>query len=397
MKKNKLIVIIILVIGAVTLSWITFVKKKENRIELASVKPVFGSISKTVMATGTLQPVDTVVVGAQVSGIIKKVYVDFNSVVKKGQLLAELDPVVLQSQQQQMLANLNLAKANLDYQRANYNREQRLFDQAVIAKAEMETATNQYQVAEDNVVSSESQLKAADKNLSFTRIYSPIDGTVLSRNISAGQTVAASFNTPTLFSIANDLTNMQVRASVDEADIGNVKKGEDANFTVDAYPDEIFNGKVEEVRLEPTTSANVVTYTTIIDANNSRLMLKPGMTANINITTQQQDHVILIPLSALHFQPDPALFHHYHLIPLHDSTQSEKNTANVWVQQSDTLIEKQIRTGLSNDINIAVLSGLDPTDMVITAINNRNTTEVTKKPEKSPFMPATRSNNNNRR
>jgi len=396
MKKNKLIVLLISVIGVVALSWITIFKKKDNRIELAIIKPAYGSISKTVMATGTLQPVDTVVVGAQVSGIIKKVYVDFNSVVKKGQLLAELDPVVLQSQQQQMLANLNLAKANLDYQRENYNREQRLFDQAVIAKAEMETATNQYRVAEDNVVSSESQLKAADKNLSFTRIYSPIDGTVLSRNISAGQTVAASFNTPTLFSIANDLTNMQVRASVDEADIGNVTKGKNASFTVDAYPDEIFNGKVEEVRLEPTTSANVVTYTTIIDANNSRLMLKPGMTANINITTQQQDHVLLIPLSALQFRPDPVLLRRYVLIPLNDSNQPKKNVAEVWVQQSDTLIEKQITTALSNDVNIAVLSGLDSTDTVITAINNRNDTKETKKQDKSPFMPARRPGNNNR-
>jgi HlyD family secretion protein len=395
MKKHKLFLVTILVVALAALSWITIFKKKGKSVDLITEMPSYGSLSKTVTATGTLQPVDTVAVGAQVSGIIKNIYVDFNSVVKKGQLLAELDPVLLSSQEHQAEANLQQAKANLEYQTANYNRQQQLYHAGAISKADMETATYQYYAARDNIKSTLSQLSAAQKNLSFTRIYSPINGTVLSRNVSAGQTVAASFNTPTLFSIANDLTHMQVRASVDEADIGSVQKGEKVSFTVDAYPNETFYGTVEEIRLEPSVSANVVTYTTIIEASNANLKLKPGMTANINIITQEQDNVLLIPQRAIQFAPDALLSKQYIIKPLTIRALTTNNQAMVWVKKGDTLVQKQITTGLSNDVQEAVLKGLRPTDAVVTGTNASKGADKSNTMERSPFMP-TRGGRNGR-
>ncbi|ANE49681.1 efflux RND transporter periplasmic adaptor subunit [Flavisolibacter tropicus] len=405
MKKHRLVVWMVLSLAVVTLSGITLFKKNENNTILLTTKPSFGSISKTVTATGTLQPVDTVAVGAQVSGTIKNIYVDFNSVVRKGQLLADLDPVLLLSQERQIAANHQQAKSNLEYQSANYYRQLELFNAGAISKADMETATYQYQAAGDNLNSNAAQLSEAQKNLSFTHIYSPIDGTVLSRNISVGQTVASSFNTPTLFSIANDLTQMQVRASVDEADIGSVQKGEKASFTVDAYPDETFYGMVQEIRLEPAVTANVVTYTTIIEVNNASRKLKPGMTANINIITQEQDHVLLVPLLATQFTPDPSQLKKYRIVPLVIHTTQQKatfnnshikssknsesgnNAADIWIEKGDTLLEKQIQTGLSNDVQQAVINGLNTGDVVVTGIRLNKGNNKANKEERSPFMP----------
>ncbi|MCU7551769.1 efflux RND transporter periplasmic adaptor subunit [Chitinophagaceae bacterium LB-8] len=413
MKKQTLIIVIISMIALAALSWIINFKEKRNLVELLTEKPSFGSLSKTVTATGTLQPVDTVAIGAQVSGTIKNIFVDFNSVVKKGQLLAELDPVLFLAQEHQIEANLQQAKANFAYQAANYNRQQQLYNAGAISKAEIETATYQYRAAQDNVNSILSQLRAAQKSLSFTRIYSPIDGTVLTRNISVGQTVAASFNTPTLFSIANDLTHMQVRASVDEADIGMVQKGQRVKFTVDAYPDEIFYGTVEEIRLEPSVTANVVTYTTIIEADNANLKLKPGMTANIDIVTQEQDNVLLIPQIATQFVPGMSLSKQFMIRPLMPGAHQQRsannksgmkagnhfsmisNQARVWVKKGDTLVQKQIITGLSNDVQEAVIKGLSPDDLVVTSINANKGPGKASTEERSPFIP-TRSSRNGR-
>ncbi|WP_353151033.1 efflux RND transporter periplasmic adaptor subunit [Chryseobacterium sp.] len=399
----------IIAIGAV---WYFFIREKEIKIQLETVKPEMGNISNSITATGTVQPVDTVAVGTQVSGIIKNIYVDFNSTVKKGQLLATLDPDLLQFQSEQYKANLQNAKSNLAYNEININRQTQLYKVGAISKADFDNATNQYNAAKAQVGSVTAQLSTANKNLSLTHIYSPIDGTVLNRNVSEGQTVASSFSTPTLFSIAKDLTKMQVRASVDEADIGNVKVGEKATFTVDAFPDETFNGQVSEVRLHPTVSSNVVNYTTIINADNSSLKLKPGMTANITIYTQELENVMKIQTAATSFRPDSLIIQKYKISSpfsngkKHEKGQwknqnkgdnmNKKDEAGVWVIAKDsTISRKKIKTGMDNDTEIQVISGLDKNDNIITGYK-----VLSKKSSggqaKSPFMPQRRGGGNNR-
>lgn len=397
----------IIAIGAV---WFFFIREKEIKIQLETVKPEMGEISNSITATGTIQPVDTVAVGTQVSGIIKNIYVDFNSTVKKGQLLATLDPDLLQFQSEQIKANLQNAKSNLAYNEININRQSQLYKVGAISKADYDVATNQYNAAKAQVGSVNAQLSTANKNLSLTNIYSPIDGTVLNRNVSEGQTVASSFSTPTLFSIAKDLTKMRVRASVDEADIGNVKVGQKATFTVDAFPDETFDGEVSEVRLHPTVSSNVVNYTTIINADNSSLKLKPGMTANITIYTQVLSNIMKIPVAATSFRPDSLVIKKYKVnSPFANGKKHEKgqwknqnkgtenkNEAAVWVIAKDsTISRKKIKTGMDNDTEIQVVSGLNKNDNIITGYK-----VLSKKSSggqvKSPFMPQRRGGGNNR-
>jgi HlyD family secretion protein len=397
----------IIAMGAV---WFFFIREKEIKIQLETVKPEMGEISNSITATGTIQPVDTVAVGTQVSGIIKNIYVDFNSTVKKGELLATLDPDLLKFQSEQYQANLQNAKSNLAYNEININRQSQLYKVGAISKADFDNATNQYNIAKAQVGTVTAQLSTANKNLSLTYIYSPIDGTVLNRNVSEGQTVASSFSTPTLFSIAKDLTKMRVRASVDEADIGNVKVGQKATFTVDAFPDETFDGQVSEVRLHPTVSSNVVNYTTIINADNSSLKLKPGMTANITIYTQVLDNVMKIPVSATSFRPDSLIIKKYKVnSPFADGKKHEKgqwkkqdkgaekkNEAAVWIIAKDsTISRKKIKTGMDNDTEIQVVSGLDKNDNIITGykvLSKKSSGGQTK----SPFMPQRRGGGNNK-
>ncbi|AZA82643.1 efflux RND transporter periplasmic adaptor subunit [Chryseobacterium lactis] len=399
----------IIMLGAV---WFFFIREKEIKIQLETVKPEMGEISNSITATGTIQPVDTVAVGTQVSGIIKSIYVDFNSTVKKGQLLATLDPDLLSFQSEQYKANLQNAKSNLAYNEININRQSQLYKVGAISKADYDLATNQYNAAKAQVGSVAAQLSTANKNLSLTNIYSPIDGTILNRNVSEGQTVASSFSTPTLFSIAKDLTKMRVRASVDEADIGNVKVGQKVSFTVDAFPDETFDGEVSEVRLHPTVSSNVVNYTTIINADNSGLKLKPGMTANITIFTQVLENVMKIPAAATSFRPDSLVVQKYKVnSPFangkkHEkgqwkkqnkrNTQNKKEEAGVWIIAKDsTISRKKIKTGMDNDTEIQVISGLDKNDNIITGYKL-----LSKKSSggqaKSPFMPQRRGGGNNK-
>ncbi|SMD02452.1 efflux RND transporter periplasmic adaptor subunit [Chryseobacterium sp. YR221] len=397
----------IIILGAV---WFFFIREKEIKIQLETVKPEMGEISNSITATGTIQPVDTVAVGTQVSGIIKNIYVDFNSTVKKGQLLATLDPDLLQFQSEQYKANLQNARSNLAYNEININRQSQLYKVGAISQADFDNATNQYNIAKAQVGSVTAQLSTANKNLSLTNIYSPIDGTILNRNVSEGQTVASSFSTPTLFSIAKDLTKMRVRASVDEADIGNVKVGQKATFTVDAFPDEIFEGQVAEVRLHPTVSSNVVNYTTIINADNSGLKLKPGMTANINIYTQIVENIMKIPAAATSFRPDSLIIQKYKISSpfandkTHEKGQrkkqnkgtDKKDEATVWVIAKDsTISRKKVKTGMDNDTEIQVISGLNTNDNIITGYK-----VLSKKSSggqaKSPFMPQRRSGGNNK-
>ncbi|KFF10679.1 efflux RND transporter periplasmic adaptor subunit [Flavobacterium hydatis] len=414
MKKSKLIIIII--IGLLLIGCIGYFifHKDNNTVELITEKSHYGDVATSVTATGKIQPVDTVAVGTQVSGTIQKVFVDFNSVVKKGQLLAQIDQSLLLAQVEQTTANLQLSRSNLSYQLSNFNRQSELYKAGGISKADYETARNQYEVARDNVNSVAAQLKSVQKSLSFTNIFSPIDGTVLSRKVSEGQTVAASLNTPTLFSIAKDLTKMQVQASVDEADVGNVKVGESASFTVDAFPDDVFKGTVIEVRLQPTISSNVVTYTTIINAPNDDLKLKPGMTANIIIYTKEVKNALLISAKAIAFQPDSTLGKQFKIRKIFlgnnsknkgsgGSYKNKTNTASlgnkpqndtvdhkkaiVWKKVGDSIIPKHIKIGLDDDVNVQVIKGITAQDEIITGVNSLKQSKNSKGADSSPFIP----------
>src|ERR1700743_2376511 len=314
MKLKVIIILLILVLAGVAVLYFWF-RKEEKPLVLTTERPRYGYISKSVTATGTVQPVDTVAVGSQVSGTIKQIYTDFNSKVKKGQLLAELDKSLFMAQVNQFKANLEVAKAALVYQKSTFDRQTLLYNTGAISKADFENSQNQYLGAKANVSSVQAQLDAAIKNLSYASIYSPVDGVVMTRNVSVGQTVAASFNTPTLFIIAKDIRKMQVQAAVSEADIGDVRQGLRATFTVDAYPDISFTGTVNQIRLEPVVSANVVTYSTLITAPNEDLKLKPGMTANIFIFTKEIDSAMLISAKALKFKPDVSMTKQYKIIP----------------------------------------------------------------------------------
>jgi HlyD family secretion protein len=426
MKKYKWMIWVGLIVVVGVIIWFWKFRKEDPKIVLDTVKPVIGSIATTITATGTIQPVDTVAVGTQVSGTIKNVYADFNSVVKKGQLLAQLDKSLLQAQVQQVDANLQQTKSTLVYQESNYNRQKQLYDVGAISKADLETALNGYNVAKDNVTSAAAQVQSAQKNLSYSDIYSPIDGTVLSRNVSEGQTVAASFSTPTLFSIAKDLTKMQVRAAIDEADIGNVKVGQRATFNVDAFPDKDFSGTVKEVRLQASVSSNVVTYVTIIDAPNDNLKLKPGMTANIILYTKEVPDALIIPAKALNFKPDSLVAKKYTVMmpdmngKKYNSNGTDKKgtkdtsaargkmkqsgdedsvkRAAVWVKQDSTLTRKRITIGLDDQTQVQVLSGLTADDEVVTGYHLL-TKEASKKAatDKSPFLPSRPGGNGNRK
>jgi len=263
-----------------------------------------GSIINTITATGTVQADTTVLIGTQVSGVVKKVYVDFNSHVRKGQLLAELDKVPLQSQVQQAEASLESAKSEVAFQSATYERYKALLDKKLVAQADYDQVKYSYDNALANLKTAQAGYDKALVNLSYASIFSPIVGVVLNRAVDQGQTVAASFSTPNLFTIGNDLTQMQVQAAVDEADIGQLRQGQPVSFTVDAYPTETFKGDVRQIRLQPVVTSNVVTYTVIVNAPNPELKLMPGMTANITVLVQKLDSVLIVPGKALRFTPD---------------------------------------------------------------------------------------------
>jgi len=416
MKKYKWIWITALIVVAGVLIWFWKFKKPAEVIILETEKVVYGTVTNSVTAIGTVQPIDTVAVGSQVSGTIKTVFVDFNAKVKKGQLLAQMDKSLMEAQVQQYSANLQAAQANVVYQRSNHDRQNKLYAVGAVSKADLETAVYQYKNAQDNVNSINAQLKTAQKNLSLTDIFSPIDGTVLSRNVSEGQTVAASLNTPTLFSIAKDLTKMQVQASVDEADIGNVKDSQRVIFTVDAFPSDTFAGRVKEIRLRATVSSNVVSYTTIIDAPNPDMKLKPGMTANIIIYTREVYNTLLIPAAALTFTPDSVLIEKYHINvdrstlrtgrrrrtdksqQLTDSSGNKINKGTVWVLKDSTIfINKPVVTGLDDKTVVQVISGLAEGEEVVTGYKKvQKKDAAAAKTAKSPFMP-TRGGGGNRR
>ncbi|TDQ06906.1 efflux RND transporter periplasmic adaptor subunit [Pedobacter metabolipauper] len=384
MKKTILIIASILVVLA--LVWYFFLRTKEQPVTLTTEKPETGNIFTSVTATGTVQPVDTVIIGTQVSGTISALYADFNSTVKKGQLLAELDKTLIQATVDQAKASVAQAQSNEKYQAANFSRQKQLYETGSISKAEYDLALNTYQVATANVSNVKAQLRSAERNLSFTQIYSPIDGVVLGRSVSIGQTVAASFNTPTIFTIAKDITKMQVQAKVDEADIGTVLKGQRATFTVDAFIDDTFKGSVKEIRLQPSISSNVVTYSTLIDAPNDDKKLKPGMTANIMIYTKEVNDALLVSAQALKFNPDSALLKNYEIIADQNKKRPGPGTEYVWVLQDTKLVQKQIKTGLNNNTHVEVLGGITANDIIVTGIEG-GASGTPAAAASSPFMP----------
>ncbi|MBB3187876.1 efflux RND transporter periplasmic adaptor subunit [Microbacter margulisiae] len=357
----------------------TLLRKSDDIKQMpVTAKVTVGDISTTVTATGTVEPIKTITVGTQVSGIISKVYVDYNSVVKKGQVLAELDKTVLNSQLASATTDLNNAKTQMDYQKSTYNRDKVLYAKKAISATDMETATYNYETAKLNYQKASYAKKVAETNLGYATIYSPIDGVILSKDVDAGQTVAASFSTPTLFSITNNLHQMQVLANVDEADIGQVKDGQTVTFTVDAYPNDTFQGVVTQVRLEPTTTSNVVTYTVVINAPNPQLKLLPGLTANVTIYIIQKNHILLIPNKALNFHPTGK--------PAGISNDSMKT---IWVMNGQAMKPVQIKVGVTDDIHTEVLQGLHAGDEVVTDIKTLSSKKTVSSDDAgaSPFMP----------
>jgi HlyD family secretion protein len=304
MKKKVFIVVGVVLVAVIAILIIKPFGKKDSVVTFETIKVERGNISNTVTATGTIEAVTSVDVGTQVSGIIDKVFVDFNQRVKKGQMLALIDKQQLEAQRQQSEASLAQAQAQLTYQEANYNRLKALFEKKLIAQSDYDQALYNYDNAKANVKNAKSSYDKTLVNLNYANITSPIDGVVLNRAVEEGQTVAASFNTPTLFTIVNDLTQMEVETSVDEADIGKVKKGQRVEFTVDAYSDIKFEGEVAEVRLQPTTTNNVVTYNVILSAPNPDEKLMPGMTASATIYVEERANTLVLSGKAMRFTPD---------------------------------------------------------------------------------------------
>jgi HlyD family secretion protein len=303
MKKKYWILLIILIVIIGVGAWLLFGNKSEAKIEWRSSKAERGDIKVVVTASGIVSADTTVQVGTQVSGIISKIFVDFNSHVRKGQVVALLDTTYLAAAVEDASASLYRNQVQVDLTKRNFDRNKELFEQKVIAQADYDQALSDYETAKGNLRSGKSALNRAMINLKYATIVAPVSGVVVSRNVDVGQTVAASFSTPTLFSIANDLTKMQVQASIDEADIGKVKVGQEVSFTVDAYDDQVFDGLVRQIRLQPTVTQNVVKYTVIISVPNPDLKLMPGMTANITIKIQEAKDVMKVAASALRFFP----------------------------------------------------------------------------------------------
>lgn len=399
--KNSIIVLVAAIV--VFFGYKYFTTEKKASIAVQTVKLSKQNVTTSVTATGTVEPVDQVDVGTQVSGIINHIYADYNSPVKKGQLLAELDKTNLQESVNNALAQYNASLNELNYYQQNNNRQNNMYKSGVISKADYEQAAYQVKNSQETVSQRKTALAQARTNLSYANIYAPIDGIILSREVEEGQTVAASMTTPTLFTIAKDITKMQVEANVDEADIGGVEVSQRVSFTVDAYPQEEFSGRVRQVRLSATTESNVVTYTVIIDADNPEQKLKPGLTATITIFTQELKDIDTVPASAIAFSPDTETLQKYYqqnqiTAKIPEIKTGKNKEKYIWIKNNDgSLSQKQITIGINDGINIQVVSGLTGSEQIVTSLEEQ--TEPVAKSESdgsSPFMPK-RPNNNNKK
>ena len=361
--------------------------EKKQETEFSTSKVVTGNIQTSITATGTIEPVTSVTVGTQVSGIVAHLYVDYNSVVKKGQVIAELDKTNLTSELNTARANLSSAQSTLNYQQANFNRYQTLYDKGLVSADDFENARLTYLKAKDQVTTATQSVQKAQTNLGYATITSPIDGVVLSKSVEEGQTVAASFNTPELFTIAQDLTDMRVIADIDEADIGGVKEGQRVAFTVDAFPDDSFEGKVTQVRQQPTTESNVVTYEVVISAPNNDLKLKPGLTANVTIYTLEKNDVLVAPSKALRFMPNEALLSEGQKIEDVEAPQK------VWTLDGNTFKAHKVETGTTNGMLTEIVSGISEGTEVLTDFSISGGEEENEQQASNPFMPKPRGNN----
>ena len=392
MKNRKNIIIGIIAIVIILIAAYSLLKSSDAIIiEAKTVAAKKTNVVTMVTATGTIEPITQVEVGTQVSGVVENIYVDYNSKVTEGQLIAELDKTNLKATYSQNKAAYDNAVNQKKYLQTIYNRQKKLYDNQVISKSDFDDATYNYETAKGTVIERLSDLQKAKTNLSYANIYSPIDGVVLSRAIDEGQTVAASFSTPTLFTIAQDLKEMQVEADVDEADIGNVKEGQRVTFTVDAYIGETFEGVVTQVRLDPTITSNVVTYTVVIKADNPDLKLKPGLTATISIYTLELKDVLTAEAKAVNFKPNTETLANYneqHNLPNNIIEQSKKS-ATLWVLDNNGAIHsKTVTLGASDGVNVQILSGINLGEKLVYNLREIKKSEANKEGNnESPFMP----------
>ena len=415
MKKKRKIWLIILGVVVLAIAAIVIVKltKSANK-ELVIRTHVVGeyTVENTVTATGTIEPVETVEVGTQVSGKVEKIYVDFNDVVKKGQLMAELDKQTLNQSLSRAKASLTSAESQLNYAKLTYERTKQLYEANAATLAAYQEAQNSYTQAQMSKRNAQASYDQARVDLAYAEIYSPIDGIVLDRAVEVGQTVAASFSTPTLFTLANDLTKMQVEADVDEADIGQVKVGQRVTFTVDAYMDDVFEGTVNQIRMKPTTTSNVVTYTVIIEAPNPDQKLFPGMTASVTIVTEEQTG-LAVPAEAFNFTPDEAVLKAIRKAdkpegqrpepPQGERPEMDKSSATshsvVWLKKGADMMPRPVKVGMSDGAYKIIEQGVQAGDSVVLSAQFVAKEKAVKKGE-NPFMPGppgrNRNNNSNK-
>lgn len=411
MKKKRIWLIVLgIVVLAIVVAMIVKASKSANK-ELVIRTHVVGeyTVENTVTATGTIEPVETVEVGTQVSGKVEKIYVDFNDEVKKGQLMAELDKQTLSQSVSRALASLTSAESQLNYARLSYERTKQLYEANAATLAAYQEAQNSYTQAQMSKRNAQAAYDQARVDLGYAEIYSPIDGIVLDRAVEVGQTVAASFSTPTLFTLANDLTKMQVEADVDEADIGQVKVGQRVSFTVDAYMDEVFNGTVNQIRMKPTTTSNVVTYTVIIEAPNPDQKLFPGMTASVTIVTEEETG-LAVPAEAFNFTPDEAVLKAMRKPEKPEGQRPEppqgerpqmgekgKTGDMLWIKNGDNIMPRPVKAGMSDGAYKIVEQGVQAGDSVVLSAQYVVKEKGVKKGE-NPFMPGPpgRNRNNNK-
>lgn len=355
----------------------------EQSVTYSTAKVTKQNISTSITATGTIEPVTKVEVGTQVSGIIDKIYVDYNSVVKKGQVIAELDKTNLVAELNSAQSNLANSQSNLTYQKANFTRYQTLYNKGLIAANDYESAKLSYEQAVQQVKIQQQAVEKARTNLGYATITSPIDGVILSKEVEEGQTVASAMTTPTLFNIAQDLTDMRVIADIDEADIGGVVEGQRVTFTVDAFPDDTFNGTVTQVRQEATTESNVVTYEVVISAPNDDLKLKPGLTANVTIYTLEKNNVLAVPAKALRFMPSDAI------LANGETIEDIEAKNKLWTREGNTFKAHAVEIGTTNGTLTEIVSGISEGTEILTDFNisNMETTEEEEDNTSNPFMP----------
>lgn len=434
-RKKKTMLWVLLAVAVAVAAWIVVrsVSAKPG-VKIQTETLSRGDMENSVTATGTVEPLEQVEVGTQVSGIIARIYVDYNSQVKEGQVIAELDKDVLETELASAKLSVESNKNEYEYQQKSYERTKRLYEQSLVSESEYETAEYNYNKARIAYQQSVAQEDKARTNLGYATIYSPIDGVVISRAVEEGQTVASSYSTPTLFTIANDLRKVQVVADVDEADIGSVLEGAEVTFSVDAYPGEIFEGKVNQVRMEAITTNNVVTYEVVIHANNPDLKLKPGLTANINIYSMRRNGVLRLPVKAVRFKPEgdaemggrPPMPSRQGggfpdsmpKEPMPDgvelpkpegmgaggnvSLSGEEQDVLVFVWQKDSSgqgrpVPRKVKIGVTDRIYYEVIEGLSEGDEVCVGMASGTEGITMPSGERSPFMPGPPGRNNKKK